>query len=161
MEAPYPLDAAYPTIIDEVAAAIRALTGGTVGRTTRPGCIELYSYWKRWPALFPQHGAGRKHERRIELDPWQGEIAQREGQALIRGLIHSDGSRYIATVRVRGRVYRYVRYAFSNRSEDIKAIFCDRLDALGTRWTRPNAKLIAIARRGEVAKLDAFVGPKR
>ena len=48
-----------------------------------------------------------------------------------------------------------------NRSEDIKSIFCRHLDLLGIRWTRPNQKSIAIARRSEVAKLDAFVGRKR
>jgi hypothetical protein len=58
-------------------------------------------------------------------------------------------------------VYRYARYAFSNRSADIIGIFCDHLDLLGIRWTRPNPAMIAIDRRTEVAKLDAFVGPKR
>jgi hypothetical protein len=47
------------------------------------------------------------------------------------------------------------------RSEDIKGIFCTHLDQLGVRWTRPNRSDIAIDRRSEVAKLDAFVGPKR
>lgn len=42
-----------------------------------------------------------------------------------------------------------------------QAIFCEHLDLLTVRWTRPNAWSIAIDRRGEVAKLDAFVGPKR
>jgi hypothetical protein len=47
------------------------------------------------------------------------------------------------------------------RSDDIKQIFCRHLDLLGIAWTKPNDKSIAIARRREVAKLDAFVGPKR
>ena len=66
-----------------------------------------------------------------------------------------------AVVRRRGRTYRYTRYAFANRSDDIKAILCDRLDQLGIRWTRPNEKDIAIARKADVARMDAFVGPKR
>ena len=53
-----------------------------------------------------------------------------------------------------------MRYAFANRSEDIKAIFCDHLDPLGIGWTRPNRQLIAVDRRPEVAKRDEFVGPK-
>src|SRR3954462_2874770 len=77
-----------------------------------------------------------------------------------RGLIESDGSRYVANQRVGGKIYNCVRYAFANRSEDIKRIFCDHLDLLGIGWTRPNAKLIAIDRRPEVAKLDSFIGPK-
>ena len=64
-------------------------------------------------------------------------------------------------VRRRGRPYSYQRYSFANRSDDIKAIFCAHLDLLGIRWTRPNEKDIAIARKADVALLDAFIGPKR
>jgi hypothetical protein len=64
-------------------------------------------------------------------------------------------------VRRRERTYRYTRYSFANRSDDIKAIFCAHLDLLGIRWTRPNEKDIAIARKADVALLDAFIGPKR
>lgn len=96
-------------------------------------------------------------------------VAMRRGTFSLRisldqrypGLIHSDGCRFVANQRVGGKTYRYSRYSFSYRSEDIKAIFCDHLDLLGIRWTRPNRDQIAIDRRGEVAKLDSFVGPKR
>ena len=111
--------------------------------------------------LFPQHGRGRKHERRIVLARWQREITAVHPRELVRGLIHSDGCRFVANQRVGAKTYRYARYSFSNRSEDIKAIFCRHLDLLGIRWTRPNGTDIAIDRRAEVAKLDAFVGPKR
>ena len=30
---------------------------------------EVASFSKHWPCLFPQHGPGRKHERKIELTP--------------------------------------------------------------------------------------------
>jgi hypothetical protein len=82
-------------------------------------------------------------------------------RALVRGLIHSDGCRFVAAQRVGGKTYRYSRYSFSNRSDDIRGIFCAHLDLLGIGWTRPNAFQIAIDRRAGVAKLDAFVGPKR
>ena len=62
---------------------------------------------------------------------WQRRITAAEPRALIRGLIHSDGCRFIAAQRVGGKTYR------------------------------PNEHSIAIDRRAEVAKLDAFVGPKR
>src|SRR5206468_2364450 len=38
---------------------------------------------------------GRKHTRKIELVDWQRELTHRHPEALIRGLIHSDGSRVI------------------------------------------------------------------
>jgi hypothetical protein len=80
---------------------------------------------------------------------------------LIRGLIHSDGCRYIANQRVGQRMYRYARYAFANRSEDIHRIFCEHLDLIGVGWSRPRPGMVAIARRADVAALDRFVGPKR
>jgi Homeodomain-like domain len=45
--------------------------------------------------------------------------------------------------------------------DDIRGILCKHLDLLSIGWTRPNAHEIAVDRRAEVAKLDAFVGPKR
>lgn len=114
-------------------------------------------YWNHWPCLFPQHGPGRKHERRITLAPWQQAIVTREPQGFIRGLIHSDGCRIVANDRGRPSP----RYHFSNLSEDIKRLYCDSLDALGIPWTRPSAKQIAAYRLGAVEVLDTFVGPKR
>jgi hypothetical protein len=90
-----------------------------------------------------------------------GCITREHPGALLRGLIHSDGSRFIATQVVHHRTYRYARYDFANRSEGIKAIFCEHLDLLGIPWTRLNDRGIQIARRTAVAALDAFIGPKR
>jgi hypothetical protein len=53
-----------------------------------------------------------------------------------------------------------LRYHFSNRSEDIKRIFCDNLDALGIGLTRPCDREIAVYRKASTALLDEFVGPK-
>ena len=114
-------------------------------------------YSNHWPCLLPQMGPGRKHHRPIRLEPWQEEVVSREREALVRGLIHSDGCRVVAD----DRGVKSVRYHFSNRSEDIKRIYCDSLDALGIRWTRPCAKQIAVYRKASTAKLDEFIGPKR
>ncbi len=38
----------------------------------------------------------------------------------------------------RRRTYRYPRYEFSNRSDDIRAIFCKYCDCLGIEWRRMN-----------------------
>jgi hypothetical protein len=95
------------------------------------------------------------------MEDWQQRITTRHPDAFIRGLIHSDGCRYRAVIRSRGREYVYTRYSFSNRSEDIKGLFCTHLDQLGIHWTRPNDQQIAVATRAGVAALDAFVGPKR
>jgi hypothetical protein len=122
---------------------------------------EVSSYSKAWPCLFPQHGPGRKHHRRIEMVVWQREIVQADPRPLLRGLIHSDGSRHFNTIRHPKKTYRYPRYEFTNKSEDIKRIFCCACDLLGIEWRVMNAKTISVAQRESVDKLDEFVGPKR
>ena len=119
------LDAAYPAIVAEVAAAIAAVRG-------RP----------------------------IFLAPWQKAIAEAHAQALLRGLIHSDGWRGDNRVRVKGREYAYPRYQFSNRSDDIRTIFTDACDVLGIAWRPWGRWHISVARREAVARMDEFIGPK-
>ncbi len=118
-----------------------------------------------WPLAFPQHGPGRKHHRAIQLEDWQRQITGRHPEALLRGLIHSDGCRTenrFKTELPSGRVaeYSYPRYFFSNLSADIRGIFCEHCDLLGIEWTQSNARNISVSRRRSVAILDSFVGPK-
>lgn len=81
-------------LVECVSAMARVRSGGRPPHgLRRDGAVEIYSYWKHWTCLFPQHGPGRKHQRSIRLATWQEEIASRHPQALIRGLIHSDGCR--------------------------------------------------------------------
>lgn len=60
-----------------------------------------------------------------------------------------------------GRTYIYPRYTFTQVSDDIRGIFCAALDALGVPWRRMTAKDVSIAQRDAVARLDAFIEPKR
>ena len=109
----------------------------------------------------PQHGAGLKHTRSIELDGLAARDHARVPEMLVRGLIHSDGCRFLNRVRHGEKVYVYPRYMFSNRSRQIHGIFTEHLDLLGIEWRWSNGHTISVARRDSVAKLDAFVGPKR
>lgn len=113
-------------------------------------------YWNHWPCLFPQAGPGKKHDRPIALEAWQQDVVQREPEQLIKGLIESDGCRIVAN----DRGVPSVRYHFSNKSEDIKDIYCRALDAVGVRWTRPCSRQIAVYRKACAAELDQFIGPK-
>jgi len=122
---------------------------------------EVSSFWKHWPCVLPQHGAGRKHHRPIRLTIWQREITERHPWHLIRDLIHSDGSRFSNPVRHPQRTYRYPRYTFSNRSQDIRDIFCECCDFVGVEWRQMNRWDISIAKRDSVTLMDRFVGPKR
>src|SRR5215211_2888253 len=118
---------------------------------------EVYSFSKHWPCLFPQHGPGRKHERKIELTPWQQELVDLDPRPLVRGLLHSDGCRVLNWVNGTP----YPRYHFSNVSADIRGIFGRACDQLGIEWRPNNRWSLSVARRGSVALLDEFVGSKQ
>ena len=56
--------------------------------------------------------------------------------------------------------YRYARYEFTNRSDDVRTVCATALDQLGIAW-RPNGPWrISVNRRAAVAALDRHVGPK-
>lgn len=157
------LDAEYPGIIGEAAASVQLVMPAhrvSTRRRRSANVVDVSCYSKRWPLLLPQHGAGPKHERRIALEPWQASITSQHPSSLIRGLIHSDGCRFVARQPGKGRVYRYPRYCFANRSGDIIRILSDHLDAVGIAWTRPALEQVQIARRDSVERLDRFVGCK-
>ncbi|MFB7862016.1 helix-turn-helix domain-containing protein [Streptomyces sp. NPDC056069] len=137
-------------------------------RRHRTGCVEVKSYTRHWKCLFPQHGPGKKHERPIVLEPWQQRIVDAHPWEFVRGLIHSDGCRVVnwTTRVVRGekKRYEYVRYFFTNVSDDIRRLCTDTLDGLGVEWrhcTRAGRPYnISVARRASVALMELHVGPK-
>lgn len=151
------LDSAYPRIIEEAASAMRkVLPASKVNRWHAPRhCVEVYSYSKAWPCLFPQHGPGKKHLRPIELTDWQSEMVGKNPQLLLRGLIQSDGCRFINT----GRAWRHPRYSFRNLSSDIRLIFTNACDEVGLRWT-DSGTTVYVSRKADVARMDEFIGPK-
>ncbi|NUQ98223.1 MAG: helix-turn-helix domain-containing protein [Streptomyces sp.] len=160
---------AWPGLLQECREAIlKVIPGIGVYTLQRQGCAAVTSYSRQWPHLFPQHGAGKKHERPISLVPWQREIVDAHPWEFIRGLIHSDGcritnwtTRLVAGARKR---YEYPRYFFTNVSGDIRQLYTDTLDKLGVQWTyctRNGVPFnISVARKASVALLDAHVGPK-
>jgi hypothetical protein len=123
--------------------------------------VDVSAYSQHWPCVFPQHGPRRKHHRRIQLAAWQRRIVDRYPHRLLRGLIHSDGCRAVNTIRHPKKSYSYPRYQFSNRSADIRAIFCDYRDRLGVEWKRMNWFNISVARAESVERLDRIIGPRR
>jgi hypothetical protein len=152
------LDVSYPGIVHECRQAITRIRGQDrlPGFVRRLGCVEVYSGWKHWPCVFPQHGPGRKHDRPILLVPWQQAIVDAHPDRLLRGLIHSDGCRVLNRVNGKG----YPRYHFTNNSKDIRNIFGWACDRYGVRWRSMNATTLSVARAADVRKLDLVVGPK-
>jgi hypothetical protein len=159
-------DQKYPALNQEIAATIRRVKP-TASPCLRGGstAVRIEARWKHWPCVFPQHGPGRKHLRRIALVDWQQEIVRAQPRQLLRGLFHSDGCRFVnwATKPVPGggrKRYEYVRYMFSNESADIRGILTDALDQLAIPWRQPRRNVVAVSRREGVVALDGFVGPK-
>jgi hypothetical protein len=155
----------WPGLINAARAAMSAvMPTSSVFGVQRIGCTEVKSMSKHWPCLFPQHGPGRKHERRIELAPWQRQIVTGYAGLFAQELFHSDGCR--VTNRVRRTLadgdhwYEYPRYFFSNESRDILGLCGQALDQLGVAWRFSGRNAISVARRAAVARLDEFVGPK-
>lgn len=158
------LDRRYPRIIRECEAAVSLVmppSRTSVMTRTGENCNEVRSYSQHWPCVLPQHAPGMKHERRIVLAGWQRKIVGRHPWPFLRGLIHSDGCRTMNIIRHPKKTYRYPRYFFSNRSEDIRRIFCEACDQLGIEWRQNNPFAVNVARRGSVALMDSFIGPKR
>jgi hypothetical protein len=151
-----------------LAAAKRAMSAvmpaSSVFGVQREGMTEAKSYSKHWPCLFPQHGLGRKHTRKIELADWQRVIVEQYAGDFARGLFHSDGYRGINRVRRNwgggDHWYEYPRYLFTNNSADILWLCGQTLDQLGVAWRFSKPNTISVARREAVARLDEFVGPK-
>lgn len=166
----------WPGLIDECVLAMSSIRPDhKVSLVPSRGCTEVHGDWKHWPCVFPQHGPGKKHDRRILLEKWQREIVDAEPEALVRGLIHSDGCRLINRIRRRSsdgetKSYEYPRYQFTNVSTDITGLLTTTLDRLGVTWRaqvrkpsdprRRNMHVISVSRRDAVARMDAFVGPK-
>jgi hypothetical protein len=148
---------AYPHLMDECERAMAAVLPSRVGRVQREGCTDVTAYSKHWPCLFPQHGPGVKHDRKIELAPWQQEVIDADPRPLLRGLIHSDGCRCANWVNGTP----YTRYFFSNTSLDIQGIFGRACDALGIEWRSNKKGSLSVAKRASVVLLDELAGPKR
>jgi hypothetical protein len=161
-------DQRYTDIMDEIRAAA-TITFPDARPTTYASSVGASDVVRiSHPAIgqaFPQHGPGRKHLRRIALGAWQLDLSRREPEALVRGLIHSDGCRAENRFKTKlpsGRIaeYRYTRYFFSNLSADIRQIFIDHCELLGIRVTQSNARNLSVSHRDSVAILEQIVGPK-
>ncbi|MEU4654233.1 helix-turn-helix domain-containing protein [Streptomyces sp. NPDC023723] len=159
----------WPGLMDDCERAMRAVfPDNSVCRVSRTGCHNVKVYSKHLHCLFPQHGPGKKHERKIALEPWQRTIVDAHPWEFVRGLIHSDGCRITNwTTRLVGgerKRYEYPRYFFTNVSDDIRRLCTDTLDKLGVEWTRctrhGNPYNISVARKASVALMDLYVGPK-
>jgi hypothetical protein len=129
------------------------------------GCVNVSVYSSHLGCLLPQHGPGKKHERPMELEPWQDEILKAEPWAFIRSCIWTDGCAFVNKTDVhRCEPYEYLSYAFTNMSEGIVDLFvaaCARVGVF-TRVTSGRSGIwkVRINRRASVALMLQHVGLK-
>jgi hypothetical protein len=171
------LDAKYSMMNAEIAALLQrcfpenevgTVLPGPSGWSTRSDTLVVLSvYSQHLGCLFPQHGPGQKHERKIELEPWQRELLGQAPWGFIRGCIRSDGCAFINRTNVqRDQPYEYLSYDFSNKSKDIVDLFVTACDLAGIRDYRlTNGRLsrwdVRINRRASVALMLKHVGLKQ
>ena len=129
----------WPGLMAAARQAMAAvMPASSVCGVKQTGCTMIKSYSKHWACLFPQHGPGRKHQRKIELAQWQEIIVRKYPGEFARGLFHSDGWRGVNRVRRTladgDHWYEYPRYMFGNESADILRLCGEALDQLGVAW---------------------------
>ncbi|MCW2817424.1 MAG: hypothetical protein JWR42_211 [Marmoricola sp.] len=78
-------DLAYPGLNDHLRDLMAAVKPASrPHRRVVSGCVVTTVSWKHWPCMLPQHGGGRKHERRLVLEDWQQDIVAASGRLLAR-----------------------------------------------------------------------------
>jgi len=126
------------------------------------GCVYITVYSTHLVQIFPQHGVGKKHDRKLTFEDWQQTIIDEFPLEVFRGLYHSDGCRSQNIVNGTN----YMRYMFANKSEDILDLLNYVCDEINLHWTikiptnSEYVKVIYVSRRGDVAYLDEFIGAK-
>jgi len=152
------LDSIYPEIIRQAVESLEYVLSDnktSIHDIKASRAINVVVYSNRLPVLFPQHGEGVKHERDVSLMFWQVNILQHE--PFVRGLIHSDGSRFIRTINNK---YHYPSYDFTNTSRHILATAYWALKKIGVRPTmsRKNKTQyrLTVDKRNNVAILDSI-----
>jgi len=117
--------------------------------------VVVSAYSTHLPCLFPQHGPGKKHERRIALESWQEAHVDAAPWAFLQGCIWSDGCHFVN----RTGPYEYLSYSFDNYSRDVLDLFSSTCDRVGVEHRRYE-KSIRIYRRMAVAAMVEHVGFK-
>ena len=164
------LDNQYPETVEECRVQLMRLLPDNkvaVVKYNNSNVSDVSCYSKLLPTLFPQHGKGLKTDRNVSLTDWQIGYVNQHPKAFLKGLIKSDGCRYINTVKVKGKIYQYPSYGFTNTSKDIINAFLYVCNLLNLQcvvsWGKskqPNHHdrcSVTITKRKDVEFLDEFM----
>ncbi len=163
------LDAKYPQLVArarDLLARCFPNNRADVVRYKKGNCFAVSVYSSHLGCVLPQHGPGRKHNRAINLEPWQEAIVDAEPWAFVRACIWTDGCVFINRTDIhRAEPYKYLSYSFANKSGDIVDLFtqaCDRVgvDYRSTFTPRRGLWQVRINCRASVAKMAEHVPAK-
>lgn len=150
-------DTKYPTLIATFGELLqRVFRHSRLHRTAiRESTTVLSVYAQHLSCLFPQHGPGKKHDRAVDLEPWQRDAIAAAPWPFLRGCIQTDGCHFVDRT---GR-YEYLSYEFSNLSAGVMDAFCWACELVGIAYRR-YARYTRIYRRESVQLLVENVGFK-
>lgn len=165
------LDNKHPQIIEECRDELSKLLPDNKVSVTHSSkessCSDVSCYSRLLPIIFPQHGKGLKCDRDVSLKDWQLNYVKQYPKAFLKGLMKSDGCRYISTSKSKDKIYQRPMYGFTNASKDIAKMFmwcCDTLDIHYTVYIKPrkashhhDVYSITISKKDDVEFLDEFV----
>jgi hypothetical protein len=154
------LDKKYIELNDFARANMcKIFVNNKVGEINSEGCIYLSVYNNELQEIFPQHGPGCKHNRKINLLKWQSEILI--NVEFMRGLIHSDGCFYKEIINNK---YHYDRFMFSNKSADLHELFQSTCDKINLEYDFQHKGdgiwQTRISKKDSVNKLKQIIGTK-
>ena len=156
------LDKRYPQIINDTRELLeRFFPSNQVHIQDMETWVIVSVYHRHLGCLFPQHGAGKKHQRAIALEVWQWALLNVAPWPFIRGCIRTDGAAFVN----RTGPYEYLSYHFANKSKDIALILSTALDMVGVRHRltdggRRQLWQLRVNRRPDVALMLENVGVK-
>lgn len=153
------LDSKYSSLNDFTVEILKKLFPNNKVGILKAKCnmITITLYHKYLAILFPQHGAGKKHNRDIKLFDWQTNILRWE--YFFAGFFGSDGCFYFS------RKNNMEAYNFTNKSKQIIDLFVKCCEYLGIKFTFNQKSgngiyYINIYRKKYVSFLKELIGTK-
>ena len=141
------LDARYAGIVADARALLARCFQATASRDDRGRHMAVVSTLLTGTSrcLLPQHGPGKKHERRIVLESWQRAHVHAAPWAFLRGCIRSDGCAFLN----RTGAYEYLSTSSGTARPESGMLFLEACELVGVQLPgqrRPCADLPSVER---------------
>lgn len=127
-------------------------------RKNQKACVVVISS-KALCLLLVRKGMVRGHKIKsgLQMPPWV-RSRKKYRLAFVRGLFDTDGCVYIDTHRIRGRIYKNMGIAFTNRCLPLLAEFKATLESLGLHPTQKTKYVVFLRRKKDIRLYFDVVG---